>query len=76
MPKTDNFLHENHQGGPNLTLLNVLDVLNELNVLNMPKDASLACWALFATFIESIYPKLTISQSSTNSPGAKEHRRK
>ena len=46
----DNILHENHQGGPNLTLLNVLNALNVLNVLNiliMPKDASLACWALF-----------------------------
>ena len=45
MLKADNFLRENHQGGPNLTLLNVLNVLNVLSllkVLNMPKDASLA----------------------------------
>ena len=42
MLKGDNFLRENHQGGPNLTLLNVLNVLSLLKVLNMPKDASLA----------------------------------
>ena len=42
MLKGDNFLRENHQGGPNLTLLNLLNVLSLLNVLNMPKDASLA----------------------------------
>ena len=40
MPKTDNFIPENNQGGPKLPLLNVLNVLN---LLNMPKDASLAC---------------------------------
>ena len=44
IPKMGNFLFENHQGSPTLTLLNVLNVLN---VLNMPKDASLSCWALF-----------------------------
>ena len=45
----DGFLHENHRGGPTMTLLNmisVLGVLNLLNLLNMPKEASLACWAL------------------------------
>ena len=45
----DGFLHENHRGGPTMTLLNmisVLGMLNLLNVLNMPKEASLACWAL------------------------------
>ena len=50
MPKMVNFLDENHRGSPTLTSLNVLDVLDVLNmlsVLNMPKDASLACWALF-----------------------------
>ena len=50
MSKMDNFLHENHQEGHTLTLLNVLNVLNMfnvLNVLNMPNDPSLACWALF-----------------------------
>ena len=30
-----------------LGVLNVLNALDLLNVLNMPKDASLACWALF-----------------------------
>ena len=34
--KINGFLHhENHRGGPNLTLLNVLNELNGLNVLNM-----------------------------------------
>ena len=56
MPKMNPFLYEDYQGGPTLTLLNVLsllgvpyilNVLNVLNVLNMPKDALLACWALF-----------------------------
>ena len=28
-------------------VLNVLNVLNVLSLLDMPKDASLACWALF-----------------------------
>ena len=28
MPKMDNFLQENNQGGPNLTILNVVNVLN------------------------------------------------
>ena len=44
------FLYENHRGSPILTLLNVLGVLGVLyvlNVLDMPKDASLASWALF-----------------------------
>ena len=30
-----------------MTLTNVLNVLKFLNVLNLPKDPSLACWALF-----------------------------
>ena len=55
MPKINDFLYENHRGGPTLTLLNafgVLGVLNVLNVLNvpnmpnvqvnMPRDALLA----------------------------------
>ena len=50
MLKGDNFLCENHQGGPNLTLLNVLNVLSLLNVLNMPKDASLASGPCFFYF--------------------------
>ena len=33
-----------------LNVQNVLYVLNVLNVLNMPKDASLACRALFSFF--------------------------
>ena len=53
----DNFLYENHRGSPTMTLLKVLNVLN---VLNMPKDLSLACWALF---IYSSY--LSLSSSST-----------
>ena len=57
MPKMDNFLYENHRGSPTLTwlevlnvlnVLNMLNVLNVLNVLNMPKDVSLAYWALFS----------------------------
>ena len=32
-------------------VLGVLGVLNKLNVLNVPKDASLACWALFYSVI-------------------------
>ena len=50
MPKLDGFTHETHQGDPTMTLLNVhsvLSVLNFLNVLIMPKDTSMACWALF-----------------------------
>ena len=39
-----NFRNGIYQGSPTLILLNVLTVLN---VLNMPKDPSLACWALF-----------------------------
>ena len=41
---------DNHRGSPTLTLLivhNVLNVLNALNVVRMPKDSSLASWALF-----------------------------
>ena len=33
-----------------LNVPNVLNMLNVLNVLDMPKDASLACWALFFIF--------------------------
>ena len=44
MAKLENFRHEGRHGGPVLALLNVLN-LREL--LDMPKDASLACWALF-----------------------------
>ena len=47
MPKMDIFLYDNHWGSSTLTLLNVLIDLNGLNVLNVPKDPSLACWALF-----------------------------
>ncbi len=42
----DNVPNENHRSSLTLTLLNVLNVLNVLAVLYMPKDASLACWAL------------------------------
>ena len=44
---------ENHRVSLSLILLNVPNVLNlhnvlnVLNVLNKPKDASLACWAMF-----------------------------
>jgi len=34
MPKTDSF-HENHRGGPTVTLLKVLSVLGVLNLLNV-----------------------------------------
>ncbi len=62
MPKGSRFLYENHRGSPSLILLNVLGVLNVLNLLgvlnvlnvlhvlhalNMPRDASMAYWALF-----------------------------
>ncbi len=56
MPKMIGFLHENHQGGLTMTLMNVLSVLGVLNVLmvldmlnllDMPKDESSACWASF-----------------------------
>ncbi len=59
MTKKNGYLHEDYQGGPTMTLLNVLsllgvltvlkapNVLNVLNVLDIPKDASLTCWALF-----------------------------
>ena len=51
----DNFLCKNHWGSPTLTLLNVLNVFNVINVLRMPKDPSLACWALFPYGLASIY---------------------
>ena len=35
-----------------LGALNVLNVLNVLHVLNIPMDASLACWALFYSFLD------------------------
>ena len=53
-------LYENRWGSLTLTLLKVLGVLNVLNVLNvlyvlhvlnMPIDASLACLALFVSFL-------------------------
>ena len=50
----------NHRGGPTMILLNVLNVLGVLyvlNVLNMPKDASLACWALFFSFVMHLHKK-------------------
>ena len=58
-----NFLYENDRGSLTLTSLNVLGVLGVLNVLNvlyvlnvldMPMDASLACWALFSHFPQTI----------------------
>ena len=51
MPKMDNFLYENHWGSPSLTLLNVFNVIN---VLKMPKDPSLACWALFVRILSGL----------------------
>ena len=68
MPKMINHLHENHQGGANLTLLsviyvlNVLNVPNVLNVLNMPKNASLACWALFTCYLRSSVIKRSLGK--------------
>jgi len=62
--KMGNFLDEIHQSSPTVTLpdllevisvLEVLNMLNVLNVLNIPKDASLACWALF---LESSSPNM------------------
>ena len=61
MPKMDNFLHESHQGDPNMTLLHVL------NVLNIPKEAPLARWALFS-LLHSLFFFLIISFSSHYSP--------
>ena len=50
MLEMNSVLHENHQGGLTMTLMNVLSVLSVfyvLSVLDLPMDASLACWALF-----------------------------
>ena len=53
-------MSENHRSSPTLTLLNLLGVRGVLNVLNvlyvlhvldMPIDASLACLALFVSFL-------------------------
>ena len=56
VPIMKGFLHESNRGGPTMALLNmlicalgvvdVLNVRNVLKVLNMPKDTSLATWAL------------------------------
>ena len=60
--------------GQTMTLLNVLSVLGALNVLNMPnglnvldkpKDASLACWALFYSAARNRYHQRYCHQAAT-----------
>ena len=51
MPKMGNFLHNIHQGGPNLALLNVP------NVLDILKGASLACWAMLVLILRHVPPR-------------------
>ena len=60
MLKMGSFLHENHRDDPLDTMIllnvfNVLGVLNVQNALNMPKDAPLACWALFLLVVVASY---------------------